>query len=213
MAIRDRTFGTVALLVGALVIASCQSAPQESRAPTTAPLPPVSASPRPSASVPPASAPSGDVVAVDPTLLATVPDSGDGLERTYDAETTAQVAADPSLASDAAGLAIGLYRPSGAAPDSPDFAIVSVVRLRNPSADDEWFRSWRDSYDESACAQAGGVSRHLQTDIGGRTVFIGTCAGGAHTYHVRVAGGAIVVSITSIGLALLGETVVERLPS
>ena len=55
--------------------------------------------------------------------------------------------------------------------------MVSIVHLRDPAANDEWFRSYRDSYDESACAQAGGVARHAQTPMNGRTVYIGGCAG------------------------------------
>jgi hypothetical protein len=40
--------------------------------------------------------------------------------------------------------------------------------------------------------------------MNGRTVFIGGCAGGAFTYHVRLDGG-IVVSLTAVGPARLGE--------
>jgi len=140
-----------------------------------------------------------------------LPGAADGLERTYDPDTTAQVAADPALAGDVSGLAIALVRPAGASVDAPDIAVASVVRLRDPAADDEWFRAWRDTYDDSACAQAGGVTGHAQAEIAQRTVFIGTCGGGANTYHVRLAGGAIVLSITSVGPARLGQTVMERL--
>ena len=205
----------VALLtaVAAAPVAACQSPSSESPAPSSAPRSSAGPSLSPALAASPSSPVSSATVVADPTLLSVVPDAGNGLERTYDPDTTAQVAADPSLGGDASGLAIALYRPTGAAPDSSDFAIVNVVRLRDPLANDEWFRSWRDTYDESACAQAGGISRHLQTDIAGRTVYIGTCAGGAHTYHVRVAGGAIVISITAVGESRLGETILERLPA
>jgi hypothetical protein len=153
-------------------------------------------------------------VAVDRSLLAFIPIGGGGLIQMVDPETTAQVARDPELESNATGLLIVTYVPdptlsSGAPGD--DLAVVSVVRLRDPAADDAWFRGWRESYDTAACANAGGVTRNSQTDVAGRTVFIGACAGGAFTYHTRLSNGAIVVSITSIGPLRLGETVIERL--
>ena len=136
--------------------------------------------------------------------------------RTPEPDTARDVARDPDLGANASGLMIATYVPvpeSGSAgpTDGGDIAVVSVVRLRDPSADDAWFRAWRESYDEAACANAGGVARNSQTDIAGRTVFIGGCAGGSFTYHTRVANGAIVVSITSIGPRRVGETVMERL--
>lgn len=157
------------------------------------------ASPGPSVSIGPAAS-----VEADPGLFAVIGgDSGDGLDFRYDPETTATVAADPGLARDAAGLAIGLYTVRGQQP-VVDFVIASIVRLRNPAADDKWFRSWRDTYDQAACAQAGGVARHAQTPMNGRTVFIGGCTGGAFTYHVRLERG-IVVSLTAVGPGRLGD--------
>lgn len=159
-----------------------------------------------------AGASAGPPVVSEPDLLAVIPvASRVGIEVTYDPDTTARVGADPGLAKDAAGLAIALVRVSGASADSGDVAVVSIVRLRDPKVDDAWFRAWRDSYDEAACAQAGGVVRHAEATIGGHTVFVGSCAGGAFTYHVRVRQGTIVVSVTSVGTARLGETVVARL--
>lgn len=140
----------------------------------------------------------------DPDLFAVIGgDSADGLDFHYDPDTTATVATDPGLATDAVGLAIGLYTIRGQQP-VVDYAIASIVQLRRPAADDEWYRSYRDSYDTSACAQAGGVARHAQTPMNGRTVFIGGCAGGAFTYHVRLEQG-IVVSLTAVGPGRLGD--------
>lgn len=156
----------------------------------------------------------GNVVDVDRSLLSFIPITGNGLIQTVDPDTAAQVAEDPGLQDTASALMIAAYIPdsalsSGAAGD--DIAVVSVVRLRDPSADDTWFRGWRESYDAAACANAGGVARTSQTDIGTHTVFIGGCAGGSFTYHTRLASGAIVVSITSVGDLRLGQTVMGRL--
>jgi hypothetical protein len=109
---------------------------------------------------------------------------------------------------------IAIYMPepsSMSAAPAEDFAVVSVIRLRDPHADDAWFRAWRDSYDAAVCAQAGGVKRNSETAIGTHTVFVGSCAGGSFTYHTRIADGAIVISINSVGPANLGRTVMEGL--
>jgi len=156
----------------------------------------------------------GEIVQVDPGLLSFIPTGGNGLVQTPDPDTAASIATDPSLRANASALMIALYMPepsSTSAAPGEDFAVVSVIRLRDPQADDAWFRAWRDSYDAAVCAQAGGVKRNSETTIGSHTVFVGSCAAGSFTYHTRVAGGAIVISINSVGPANLGRTVMERL--
>ena len=148
-------------------------------------------------------------VAVDPDLLGFVPQAGDGVALTFDRTTSTTVAADPGLAQDAAALAIGLYTRTPASPG--DLVVVSVVRLRDPAADETWFRDWRDTYDTAACANASGVVRHAETVLGGRTFYIGSCAGGSFTYHVRLPDEGVVVSLTSIGAGRLGEEIVQRM--
>jgi hypothetical protein len=139
-------------------------------------------------------------------LFAFIGGTAGALNFQYDSDTTAQVAADPGLAGNVSGLAIGLYTMPGQQPVA-DFAIVSVLHLRDPSVGPDWFRSYRDTYDAAACAQAGGIVRHSETTIGTNDVFIGACAGGAFTYHVRLEAHAIVVSITAAGPARLGERI------
>ncbi len=166
------------------------------------------ASGRPSVSSDP-----GGIVIVDPALLSYIPISGNGLQRSVDPDSAAQTAANPALRASAAGLIIATYTVAvaqGSSVPTDDIAVVSVVRLRDPSVDDNWFRDWRDSYDTAACEPAGGVSGNSQAEIGTHLVFIGSCSGGAFTYHTRVANGAIVISITSVGPARLGETIMSR---
>jgi len=129
---------------------------------------------------------------------------------TYDAATTATVAADPALARDAIALATALAVPAGQASPAT-FLIVNVVRLRDPSVGDSWFRTWRDTYDSTACERAGGVQGHAESVIGSRTVYIGSCVQGVLTYHVRLAAGAVVLSMTSIGSDRLGQRVIDHL--
>lgn len=174
-----------------------------------------SAATSPSAS-PIGSSASSDPVQVDPSLLSFIPIGGNGLIRTADSDTAATIASDPNLAANASALMIAVYMPapsSTSAAPAEDFAVTSVIRLRDPHADDAWFRAWRDSYDAAVCAQAGGVARNSETTIGSHTVFVGSCAAGSFTYHTRVADGAIVISINSVGPANVGRTVMERLAS
>jgi hypothetical protein len=167
----------------------------------------------PSVSPPTSSAPSPPVGAAvaDPHLFELLPDTSDRFSLTYDPATTATVAADPGLDPAVDALATGLYRLRDAPADSPDFAIVNVVHLRSPNLDDEWFRSWRETYDEGACGQAGGVVRRAETPIRDLIVYVGSCAGDAFTYHVRLNEGSVVLSMTSIGPARIGQAVTERL--
>ncbi len=125
-----------------------------------------------------------------------------------DPDTAAQDAADPSHAADLSALAVAV----AAQPTSGDLAVVSVVRLRPGVFSDEYFRSWRDTFDTGACSQAGGVAGTAESTIAGHQAYIGHCAGGLLTYHVHLADGDDrIVSISSLGPGRLGELVVDGL--
>ncbi len=96
-------------------------------------------------------------------------------------------------------------------PGTADFVYATVVRLRPDVFDDELFRDWRDSFDEGACSQAGGVTGRAEATLGGRTVHIGSCAEGVRTYHVWLAARRVLVSASSLGERRLGEVLVEGL--
>ena len=96
-------------------------------------------------------------------------------------------------------------------PATDAFAYVSVIALQPGVFDEGFFRSWRDSFDEGACSQAGGVGGHAETQIGGRTVYIGDCTGGVTTYHVRLDRRDAIVSVSSLGESRLGEQLVAAL--
>jgi hypothetical protein len=177
-------------------------------------------SPSPATSSPPTATPSvtfetgTGVARADQSLLAFTPVGSTGLTLTYDAETTATEIADPSLDPNVAALATGIASSSApSASAAGDLVIVNVIRLRDASVDETWFRGGRDSYDQAACQPAGGVTGHAEAKIGGHDVFIGTCAGGAFTYHLRLSGGSVIVSLTSIGFARLGERIVGAMPT
>lgn len=207
---------TVALLAGAAVasiVAGCGSSPTPSPgSSSTGPGSSAASSPASSgldsASPPPASP---ATAVADPDLFEVLPDTSDVFSLIYDPVTTATIASDPALDPAVDSIATGLYRPRDAAPDPPDFAIVNVVHLRDPSLGDDWFRSWRETYDESACEQAGGVVRRAETPVGALTVYVGSCEGGAFTYHARLNEGNVILSMTSVGPTRIGQTVAERL--
>ena len=89
--------------------------------------------------------------------------------------------------------------------------IPDGCRLRSGGISDAQFRAWRDTFDAGACPQAGGVSGHAEATIGGRTSYIGTCAGGLTTYHTLIAGAGLLVSVSSVGEHRLGEQVIAGL--
>ena len=204
---RGRVLASIGLLAALAALAACSGPAPTSPAPSASPSQSVVAPASPSASTAPSAtttASTGLTVAADPGLFDVIGGSTADLTFVYDPDTTARVAVDPDLARNAVAVAIGLYTVTGQQP-AQDYAVVSVVRLRDPSVGDDWFRSYRDSYDEAACAQAGGVARNSEATIGTNHVFIGGCGGEAFTYHVRLEARGIVVSITAVGPARLGE--------
>jgi hypothetical protein len=213
--LRVRRAHALSVLLVAVSAAACGStAPASSRPPASAPAAssrPVTAAPAASSAA--ASLPAGSAAAAilaDPSLLDALPAAAAGLKLVYDADTTASVMADPTLARDAAAIATGLATPIGQATPE-EFVIVNAVRLRDPGKDEDWFRAWRDSYDAAACAQAGGVTGHAESEIQGRNAFIGSCANGVFTYHTRIGGGGTVLSLTSIGPSRLGQKLLEQI--
>jgi hypothetical protein len=97
-------------------------------------------------------------------------------------------------------------------PATESFAVASVVKLKPGVYDDEFHRDWRDSFDEGVCAEAGGVEGNAEAQIDGETVYIGTCTGGVHTYHVYLEESDALVSVNAVGEARLGEELMETLP-
>ncbi len=161
------------------------------------------------------SAPAGSAgagLAVDARLLGVLPAEIGGIALVPDPTTAAQIAADPTLASSAEAIAVALAIRPGTSSSGDDLAIVSVIRLRPGVFGDAWFVTWRTTYDQAACEVAGGVrAQPSQTSIAGRTVYLGTCAGDAETYHVHLADPTLVVSITAAGPNHFGELVVAGL--
>jgi hypothetical protein len=159
---------------------------------------------------PPASSlTTGEDVAVDLSLLSILPPIVAGVPMQPALDTSTQIAADPALAGDVEAVAVALFVAAGSSA-AEDLVIASVVRLQPDIFNETFFRGWRDTYDTAACEPAGGLRGNAEAEIDGRQVFIGSCANGAFTYHLRY-GEDVIVSLTSVGEGRLGEQVVQNL--
>ena len=88
---------------------------------------------------------------------------------------------------------------------------MTVARVKPGLFGDLFFRGWRETFDAAVCQQAGGIQGAAQATIGGRQTFVGTCAGGTHTYHVHLPRRDLIVSMQGGGPRRFGERVVEGL--
>ncbi len=121
---------------------------------------------------------------VDPSLLDRLPACIEAIALTPDAETAADIAATIDAEAGLEAIAVAIY------PSLEDYAVVTVARLRPGVFDEDWFRDWRETFDEGVCEQAGGVDPgHSEVEIAGRQVFRSTCVGGVVLHHVWLAGG------------------------
>ncbi len=188
-------------------IGACAPSPPSS--PSVSPATPAPSAPLSTGPPVPTDEPTPPVtlVPVDRALLDVLPATVAGLTVEPSPEGEADAASDPGLAAlaDAFAAAIAVD------PQSGDFVFAAVVAVRTGILADDVFRDWRDSYDEGACSQAGGVTGHAEAEIGGRTIFIGSCEGGLHTYHAWLADRDLLVSASSIGAGRLGERLMEGL--
>jgi hypothetical protein len=145
-------------------------------------------------------------VVVDPVLLEHLPPDIAGVTRTADAETADEIARQPLLETFVSAIAMAIY------PSTPDYAVATVARLRPGVYDEDWFRDWRDTFDEGVCAQAGGVDTgRSEIELGGRPVHRSACRGGVVIYHAWLPESGTVVSIQGAGPLDMGRSVVSGL--
>jgi hypothetical protein len=203
---------SVALLVAAFVVACGSTAPT-----STGPVRPTSAvggsagathapgsfGPPPSPSQPDDATP----VALEPELLAFLPESIDGIPVVEDLDVAAEALLDPALARIATGVDAAVAVDTG----TGNLVTAWVVRLRPDAFGDEAYRQWRDSYDEGACAAAGGVVGRAQAELGGRNTYVTSCVAALRTYHVWLEEQSVLVSASSIGEGRFGEKLMSTL--
>jgi hypothetical protein len=193
-----RSGGAVAVFVLLLSAVACiPPRPSPTAAPTVPPTPTAS--------------PTASSVVVDPALLDLLPADIDGVALQADPDTASDIAAEGSIAPFVSAIALAsAFGPL--ATDSPgDYVVVTVARLRAGTFSDLFYRGWRDTFDAAVCEQAGGVDGHAETAIGGHQTFIGTCAGGVHTYHVHLPAQDAIVSMQGLGEGRFAEHVIAGL--
>jgi hypothetical protein len=212
--VRRPLVGLIAITL--LVVAAClpprpsPSPPPES--PTPAATPSATATPPTSTgSADPSGATSSTGIVVDPSLLELLPDAVAGIPLQPDEATANEIAGEASIAPFVSGLAIAAAFGPTATDTVDDYVVVTVARLKPGLFGDLFYRGWRDTFDSAVCEQAGGVEGHAQAEIGGRQTYIGSCAGGVHTYHVHLPDQNVIVSMQGAGDGRFGERVVEGL--
>lgn len=176
--------------------------------PTPAPEPPTTPTP----TVAPATASAGvSGVVVDPSLLDLLPPGVNGVSLDPDPDTAAEIAADGTIGLFVSAIALAAAFGPIASDTAADYVVVTVARLKPGTFDELFFRGWRDTFDAAVCEHAGGVSGNAETEISGRHTYIGTCAGGVHTYHVHLPARDVIVSMQGAGEGRFGERVVAGL--
>ena len=155
----------------------------------------------------PSGPPDSEIVVIDPGLLSVLPVSVGGLPVEESPEGDQGAEEEPVLAKIATG-AVGAVAVNTS---SSDLAYALVVKLKSGALTDSGFRDWRDSYDEGVCGGANAIVGHAETTIATRTVFIGTCSAGSHTYHVWIKDKNLLITVFSLGSRNLGELLLAGL--
>ncbi|HEY6057320.1 MAG TPA: hypothetical protein VIV06_04770 [Candidatus Limnocylindrales bacterium] len=164
-------------------------------------------SPRSSPAGPGGSPAPARLIVIDPALLDVLPADVEGNTLVESPEAETENVSDPGLSRDVGRVAVAFV----ANADATNWAVVSVSALRPGTWSDAFYRDWRTTYDEAACARSGGVARHAEATIAAHPVAIGTCANGVTTYHVHLEQGDLVVSMSALGERRYGEQLVAGL--
>ena len=172
---------------------------------TAAPTPTVPASGSPAASPASPSPIAGDTAVRDDSLLSILPPDVESAPVTVEEASFDEAVRDPAFAEYVARAAFGIVT------TPTDLASGVVAQLRPGRLDDTFLADWRETYNEGACSQAGGVATNAETELGGRTVYIAACGGGLTVYHAAVPERDVIVSLFSIGEGRFGEQLMRDL--
>lgn len=202
----------LAMVAGALVVttlAGCSTAAPSgapSNAASAGPVTTASAAPPQSFGPPPGPTPDDAApLTVDPTLLDILPASIGSTPVQEDLDAAAQALSDTALDPIAVGVDAAVAVGGG------NLVYALIVRLKPGAFGEELYRQWRDSYDEGACAAAGGVVGRAEAEIGGRKTYVTSCVGALRTYHLWLADQDVLISASSIGDGRFGEQLLEGL--
>ncbi len=146
-------------------------------------------------------------VSLDNTLLAYLPSAVADVPVTESIDEATQALNDPALPKIATAMDLGVAVDAG----SGNLVSAWVVRLRTDKFTDAIYQQWRDSYDEGACAGAGGVVGRAEATIDERTVYITSCTASVRAYHVWLQDPGILISASAIGDGKFGELLMDNL--
>jgi hypothetical protein len=167
-----------------------------------------SASPEATAAISPSlpsSVPGVDVV-MDPALLQILPAAIGAAKVEIEPESFTEAVRDSSFVASVDGAAFAIVV------EGEDWATGVVAHLRPGVFSEGFFRDWRDTFDEGACGQAGGVAGNAEVGLeDDRTMYLTTCAGGLRVYHAFVAERQAIVSLFSVGERRFGEQLMSGL--
>ena len=194
----------------ALTVAACQTGKSGSSdemsgqpSPGATVSPPESFGPPPSPTQPPDTTP----VVLDQSLLDILPEQVAGVAIEEDIDAAATALSDPALPAIASALDAGVAVDVA----KGNLVYALVVKLKPGAFRDEFFRQWRDSFDEGACMASGGVVGHAQMTIDARAVYITNCAAGMLTYHLLLPDEDVLISASSVGEDRFGELLMDNL--
>jgi hypothetical protein len=142
---------------------------------------------------------------MDESLLAILPATIAGAPVTSEIESFAQAVRDTSFIANVDRAAFFVVV------EGSDLASGSVAHLRPGVYSENLWKDWRTTYDEGSCTQAGGVLARASSSIGGREIFVTTCAGGLRVYQVWLPGPGVAVSLVSFGDRKFGEQLMAGL--
>jgi hypothetical protein len=153
----------------------------------------------------PGSSPAAGGAVEDPSLLAVLPANVEGIDVTLEHQAFLDAITDPGFAKNVKRAAFGV------AVSGTDLVSGVVAQLAPDAYSDAFFRDWRDTYNQGACGQAGGVVGNAEAQIGGRTVYIASCAGDLRVYHTWLPERGAIVSAFALGQKRLGEALMAGL--
>ena len=196
------------VLAAAMLVAACDSSVLlATSGPTDAVVatPVVPATPTPPPTPQPTPLASGAAVALDAGLLGILPATIAGAPVTSEADSFAQAIKDTAFIAnvDRAAFAVVV--------DGNDLASGVIAHLRPSVYSEAFWKDWRETYESGSCAQAGGILARASSTLGGREIFVTTCAGGLRVYQVWLPGPGVVVSLFSVGDRKFGEQVMAGL--
>ena len=190
----------VLLAATLLGLAACGSDATPPASGTVAPDATTSATAAPATQEPAASVPGVGLKATeDPALLGILPETVDGVAVEQESQAFADATADGDFNKHIERAVFGI------AVKGSDLVAAVVAKPYSGTYSDAFFKDWRETYDDGACAQAGGVAGSSEADLGTRKVYPTACNGGLQTYHVWLPMRAVIVSAFSVGDKDYGE--------